>query len=115
MATLQTYKGGGYVINFERSFRRNMRNLTRLRSKDWLDLRTRAIFIEFTVYNPNANLYASVVLVAEFPAVGAVVPRSEFKVQNTTTPTLYSILYNMCTEKSHQLPTDPILKADKTA
>jgi len=80
MATLQTYKGGGYVVNFERSYRRTARNLTRLREENWLDLRTRAIFLEFTVYNPNANLFASAIMVTEFPATGAAVPRSEFKV-----------------------------------
>ncbi|XP_052262941.1 uncharacterized protein LOC127866462 [Dreissena polymorpha] len=80
MATLRTYKGGGYVVNFERSFRRTARNLTRLREQDWLDLRTRAIILEFTVYNPNANLFASAIMTTEFPATGAAVPRSEFKI-----------------------------------
>ncbi|WAQ97174.1 PKD2-like protein [Mya arenaria] len=80
LATLQTYKGGGYVVNFERSYRRTARNLTRLREQDWLDLRTRAVFLEFTVYNPNANLFASAIMVTEFPATGAAVPRTEFKI-----------------------------------
>ena len=68
------------MVNFERSFRRTARNLTRLRQENWLDLRTRAIFLEFTVYNPNSNLYASAIMVTEFPSWGAAVPRSEFKV-----------------------------------
>ena len=80
MATLNTYKGGGYVMNFERSYRRTKRNLTRLREEDWLDLRTKAMFLEYTVYNPNANLFASIILTTEFPATGAAVPRSEIKV-----------------------------------
>ena len=80
VATLQTYKGGGYVVNFERSFRRTARNLTRLRQENWLDLRTRAIFLEFTVYNPNSNLFASAILVTEFPSWGSAIPRSEIKV-----------------------------------
>ena len=82
MATLQSYKGGGYVVNFERSFRRTARNLTRLRQENWLDLRTRAIFLEFTVYNPNSNLYGSAIMVTEFPSWGSAVARSEFKVRN---------------------------------
>lgn len=80
LATLQTYKGGGYVFNFERSYRRTKRNLTRLREEDWLDLRTRAIFLEFTVYNPNANLFASAIMVSEFPSWGSAIHRTEFKV-----------------------------------
>lgn len=81
VATLQTYKGGGYVVNFERSYRRTARNLTRLREQDWLDLRTRAVLLEFTVYNPNSNLFASAVLITEFPSYGAAIARSEFKVE----------------------------------
>ncbi|KAL4239723.1 hypothetical protein ACF0H5_000526 [Mactra antiquata] len=80
VATLQTYKGGGYVVNFERSYRRTVRNLTRLRQEDWLDLRTRAVILEFTVYNPNSNLFASAVLTTEFPSYGSAVARSEFKI-----------------------------------
>lgn len=37
----------------------------------WIDHRTRAVFIEFTVYNPNVNLFTSINLMAEFPPVGA--------------------------------------------
>ena len=81
-ATLTTYKGGGYVFNFERSYRRTKRNLTRLREEDWLDLTTRAIFLEFTVYNPNANLFASAIMVSEFPSWGGAIHRTEFKVGN---------------------------------
>ena len=86
VGTLQSYKGGGYVVNFERSFRRTARNLTRLRQENWLDLRTRAIFLEFTVYNPNSNLYASAIMLTEFPSYGAAVARTEFKVSFSINP-----------------------------
>ncbi|KAL3878017.1 hypothetical protein ACJMK2_035653 [Sinanodonta woodiana] len=80
VATVQTYKGGGYVFNFERSYRRTIRNVTRLRSEDWLDLNTRAVFLEFSVFNPNMNLFASIIMVQEFTAIGGAIPRSEFKI-----------------------------------
>ncbi|KAK3592416.1 hypothetical protein CHS0354_004041, partial [Potamilus streckersoni] len=79
VATVQTYKGGGYVLNFERSYRRTIRNVTRLRSEGWLDLNTRAVFLEFSVFNPNMNLFASIIMVQEFTAIGGAIPRSEFK------------------------------------
>lgn len=36
----------------------------------WLDVYTRAIFIEFTVYNANVNLFCIVTLMLETTAVG---------------------------------------------
>lgn len=36
----------------------------------WLDMYTRAIFVEFTVYNVNVNLFCIVTLMLETSAVG---------------------------------------------
>ena len=36
----------------------------------WLDVYTRAIFVEFTVYNANINLFCIVTLMLETTAVG---------------------------------------------
>lgn len=36
----------------------------------WFDVYTRAIFVEFTVYNANVNLLCIVTLLLESPAVG---------------------------------------------
>lgn len=36
----------------------------------WLDVYTRAIFVEFTVYNANVNLFCVVALMLETTAVG---------------------------------------------
>jgi len=41
---------------------------------DWIDERTRAIILEFTVYNPNADLFATVMLIFEFSSNGAIIP-----------------------------------------
>lgn len=38
----------------------------------WLDVYTRAIFVEFTVYNANVNLFCIVTLLLETSAVGKV-------------------------------------------
>ena len=34
-------------------------------------LRTRAVFVEFTLYNANVNLFQSVTFLVEFPVTGA--------------------------------------------
>lgn len=52
----------------------------------WLDQRTRAVFLEFTVYNPNVNLFASVVLLTEFLTTGGATATADIKV--TATPLL---------------------------
>ena len=42
----------------------------------WVDHNTRAVFAEFTLYNPNVNLFTGVELLTEFPATGAAVTMS---------------------------------------
>ena len=49
--------------------------LTRLRGWNWIDRRTRAVFLEFTVFNPNTNLFAYVEYLFEFPTIGGVIPK----------------------------------------
>jgi len=44
----------------------------------WIDRGTRALFVDFTVYNPNINLFCVVKLVAEFPATGGVITSQKF-------------------------------------
>ena len=51
-----------------------------LEEHNWLDERTRALFIEFTVYNANVNLFGSVILLIEWMAAGSAVTRTEVKV-----------------------------------
>ena len=46
-----------------------------------MDVNTRAVFLEFTVYNANVNLFGSVIMLIEFMATGGAVTRSEVKVR----------------------------------
>lgn len=43
-------------------------------NSDWIDEKTRVVFLEFTLYNPNANLFSVVEIMFEFPNTGAVTP-----------------------------------------
>ena len=45
----------------------------------WIDRGTRAVLIDFTVYNANINLFCIIQLMAEFPATGGVMTSSRFK------------------------------------
>ena len=44
----------------------------------WLDRGTRVVFLDFTVYNANINLFCQIKLTMEFPASGGVVPSKQF-------------------------------------
>lgn len=39
---------------------------------------TRAVFVDFAVYNANINLFCVVKLIFEFPATGGVIASSEY-------------------------------------
>ena len=58
--------------------------LDELAANDWLDVRTRAVFVEFTLYNANVNLYGSVIMLIEFLSTGAPVISQEVKVFRLT-------------------------------
>uniref|UniRef100_A0A7M4E2Y0 Polycystin 1, transient receptor potential channel interacting n=1 Tax=Crocodylus porosus TaxID=8502 RepID=A0A7M4E2Y0_CROPO len=45
------------------------RTLGDLQASNWIHERSRAVFLEFTQYNADVNLYVAVVLLVEFPSV----------------------------------------------
>ncbi|KAH9502510.1 hypothetical protein Btru_068871, partial [Bulinus truncatus] len=76
---LSLYSGGGYVVPLEGS-KNELRDLfANLQSEQWIDRYTRAVFIEFTTYNPQINLFAINTLLAEFDQTGGLVPSYRFE------------------------------------
>ena len=80
LGKVNTYKGGGYVFNFYCNPEKSLLKLQELKDHDWLDTQTRAVIVEFTVYNANSNLFGSVIMLQEFLATGVPVPSQEVKV-----------------------------------
>ncbi|KAK3562182.1 hypothetical protein QTP86_030184, partial [Hemibagrus guttatus] len=71
------YRGGGFVVDLGPN-KQNARSLLQyLFENIWVDKYTRAIFVEFTVYNANVNLFCIVTLMFETTAVGAFQYRSD--------------------------------------
>ncbi|XP_041858595.1 polycystic kidney disease protein 1-like 2 [Melanotaenia boesemani] len=68
---LALYRGGGFVVELGPDLPNASSTLVNLYNNKWLDKYTRAIFIEFTVYNANVNLFCIVTLLMETSAVGA--------------------------------------------
>ncbi|NWW09404.1 PK1L2 protein, partial [Oreocharis arfaki] len=68
---LAIYGGGGYVIHLGTDPKNASRILQYLFNNVWLDTFTRAVFVEFTVYNANVNLFCIISLMFESNALGA--------------------------------------------
>lgn len=71
---LHTYPAGGYYQDLYYDALETKLLLRSLRKNNWIDRGTRAVFIEFTVYNVNTNLFCIVQLIVEIPATGGVIP-----------------------------------------
>ncbi|XP_019644234.1 PREDICTED: polycystic kidney disease protein 1-like 2 [Branchiostoma belcheri] len=70
-----TYTGGGYSTSLDPSVR--FSNLTQeqlLQDGGWLDQNTRAVMVETTLYNPDANLFSVVTFLVEFTYYGNAFP-----------------------------------------
>ncbi|NXF97048.1 PK2L1 protein, partial [Eubucco bourcierii] len=71
---LTSYSGGGYYIDLKLTREESAEALQVLKEKLWLDRGTRVVFIDFSVYNANINLFCVLRLVVEFPATGGAIP-----------------------------------------
>ncbi|KAM8945929.1 LOW QUALITY PROTEIN: polycystin-1-like protein 2 [Pelodytes ibericus] len=76
---LATYRGGGYVVHLGNNQKMAARVLQDLFNNVWLDTYTRAVFVEFTIYNANVNLFCIVRLMFETNALGAFFTHSDLQ------------------------------------
>ncbi|CAF0854393.1 unnamed protein product [Rotaria sordida] len=73
------YDQGGFIKILGSSQEEFKNEIEALKENLWITLGTRAILVDFTVYNANLNLFCQVQLMFEFPAVGGVVASSKFR------------------------------------
>uniref|UniRef100_A0A669C1R8 Polycystic kidney disease 1 like 2a n=1 Tax=Oreochromis niloticus TaxID=8128 RepID=A0A669C1R8_ORENI len=64
---LALYRGGGFSVELGPDLQTATSTLDYLFNNMWFDMYTRAIFVEFTVYNANVNLLCIVTLLLESP------------------------------------------------
>ncbi|XP_031303446.2 polycystin-1 isoform X1 [Camelus dromedarius] len=64
------YDSGGYVQELGPSLEESRAQLGFLQLHNWIDNRSRAVFVELTRYSPAVGLHASITLRLEFPAAG---------------------------------------------
>ncbi|KAL8195161.1 UNVERIFIED_CONTAM: hypothetical protein K2H54_047344 [Gekko kuhli] len=68
--TFAVYPGGGYLADLGRNTSHANRILHALAQGKWLDQCTRAVLVEFTVYNANVNLFCAVTVMLESNGIG---------------------------------------------
>uniref|UniRef100_A0A1I8IF70 EF-hand domain-containing protein n=1 Tax=Macrostomum lignano TaxID=282301 RepID=A0A1I8IF70_9PLAT len=76
---ISSYPGSGYYVDLSRNKEDSTAQLNELFTGLWIDRGTRVVFVDFTVYNANINLFCVVKLVLELPATGGAIPSSDFR------------------------------------
>ncbi|XP_060094308.1 polycystin-2-like protein 2 [Heteronotia binoei] len=72
------YSNGGFIFTLPKSKTASIDKLSYLKEHGWLTRGTRVVFIDFSMYNANVNLFCIVRLVLEFPATGGILPSWQF-------------------------------------
>ena len=54
--------------------------MNELHSQNWLDQRTRAIIVDFSLYNANVNLFSAVTLSFEMTSMGSIINDYQIKI-----------------------------------
>ncbi len=73
LGKLTYYGGGGFVATLDNNEKITFDIIEELKNNTWIDRHTRAIFLEFTIYNPNVNLFSFVSLLIETSTTGGVI------------------------------------------
>ena len=76
-----TYPGGGYPQELGTSYFETLTIIQDLRTKGWIDLLTRAVIFEFSLYSPGSDMTAMVAMLVEFPLTGGVITSYEIQSQ----------------------------------
>ena len=75
---LATYSGGGYIIRLNGPQPYILKRLTQLQKNNWIDKNTRAVILEFSVYNAHTNLFSINTIMAEFLDGGGLISKWRF-------------------------------------
>ncbi len=70
---MSVYGGGGYIAELDISRQVAEMAFNELYEARWVDRNTRGVFLEFTLYNANKNMFCYVSILVEFPESGGVI------------------------------------------
>jgi len=74
-----TYDSGGYIYEFRGRLSDLQNNISELQRLNWIDTQTRAVIIQLSLYNPNVQLFTSLIFLTEFLSTGGLVPQYSFQ------------------------------------
>ncbi|KAM8945969.1 polycystin-1-like protein 3 [Pelodytes ibericus] len=94
-AQLGTYSGGGYVVEFGMNKSSASSVLKILSNNNWLDSYTKAVFLEFNVYNANVNLFCLATFILETTVIGDFLPSVDLQIMRLyiSTGDIYSVQF----------------------
>ncbi|CAF3610753.1 unnamed protein product [Adineta steineri] len=72
------YDTGGFIYHFDSIKQLNDEAMESLKTNAWLDLSTRAIFLEFIYFNPNTEQITSINILFEFLTTGTIETKDFF-------------------------------------
>ena len=92
------YDGGGYVADLGYNEESASQVVGDLRSYNWVDERTAAVFIEFTLFDPSSSLFCNVRNVYERLATGQVLTAVDARVLSLypSTDVNFHLFYEVC-------------------
>ncbi|CAL8257105.1 unnamed protein product [Lota lota] len=76
---LTSYSGAGYYQDLNTTKDESAAMLSELIDNLWLDRGTRAVFVDFSTYNANINMFCVIRLLVEFPASGGAIPSYQIR------------------------------------
>ncbi|CAG5132501.1 unnamed protein product, partial [Candidula unifasciata] len=76
------YMGGGYVQTLGLTYNATLNTLQQLETDGWIDVMTRAVFVEFTLYHPSRDLISCVTFLLEFPTSGGILAMSSVRTEH---------------------------------
>ncbi|KNC48686.1 polycystin 2 [Thecamonas trahens ATCC 50062] len=76
---LSLYPDDGFVVDLAKDKGNATQQISFLKQNKFVDLQTRLLAIEFSVYNANLNLFCVIRIAFELPEAGGVVPFAHFR------------------------------------
>ncbi|XP_030835833.1 polycystic kidney disease protein 2 isoform X3 [Strongylocentrotus purpuratus] len=76
---ITSYGGGGFYADLMKTKAESLDIILTLKENLWLDRGTRALFVDFTVYNANINYFCIIRLTVEYPPTGGAIPSYKFR------------------------------------
>jgi polycystin 1L2 len=67
-------------VSLGRSYEKGQKLIEELRLQNWMNQLTRAMIIDFSLFNANVNLFISVTLSFEMTSMGSIIPDYQIKI-----------------------------------